>query len=155
MTSTVLDWSAKVLPYNGSGRDSTPKAMAEKNKKLDENKLAEMLTDKYARPWWKLFGPIFGFFVLLPLPSPLTTADIHLMAASTNSQKFLKHIFMDIALIVIDLTMLIPIIFEVDTAQAAPDKLILKTIFWKAAIPYDKIVALKTPSVWQFVLVRT
>jgi len=129
--------------------------MAEKNKKLDEGKIQEMLTDYYRRPRWKHFVRIFGFFVLLALPFVLIAADLQLLATQANSPKFLKHILMDVFLVIVDLTMLVPIFFEVDSVQAAPDKLTLKTIFWKGVIPYSEIVAFKTPSLWQFALVRT
>lgn len=70
----------------------------------------------------------------------------------------INPIFELVSLIVVlffDVTILLPIVFEVDSATAEPDRLILKTTLFKKSIPWSNIVELRSPVYMRIAILRT
>ena len=97
---------------------------------------------------------VFGVVLLVVLNVALIMSDVE------RFNKHLKfsfaHEFISyIALLLLDVTILLPILFEVDQAEATREHLILKTIFWKAKLTWDQIVSFKTPPMLKFSVLKT
>jgi len=108
----------------------------------------------YSRARWRHAVRIFGVMVLLLLNVSMIGA-----LATRNLHGHTMPIDKDLQLIGLvlfcDISILLPMLAEVDRAQALQDKLILNTMFWKAKIPWADIVAFKAPSYLKFSILRT
>ncbi len=107
----------------------------------------------FKRARWKTAMRWFGLMVVGFLNISLVYENLHLHAVKRMD---LPHELMSFALLTfLDCVFLLPIIFEVDTAIVTADKLILKTLLWRARIGWLEIVELKRPVWLTFAVLRT
>src|SRR5262249_15592823 len=128
--------------------------MAKKDKRPKPDKIEVLLTEEYRRARWKHLIRIFGMIVLALFPIALLGAEIQRHQAFPNAD-LRRILLMDLVLILVDLSMLVPIIFEVDTALVTNDKLVLKTILWKATLAWQDILSFKSAPPWRFAMLKT
>lgn len=107
------------------------------------------LTEVYKRPKWKNGIRIFGFVVIVLLNFSMIMSSIKLHMPLQRS------IFSYLLLLLFDLIILFPVVFEVHSIEVKPDKLVLKTLFWKVSLAWQDIVEFKCPQYMRFAILRT
>ena len=110
------------------------------------------LTFKRAR--WKHWSRYFGFFVIgmLNISLVMSTIQIHMTQPLPDiDRELLSFAFV----LFFDVTVLIPILLEVDQVVVTPDKIIFKTLFWTSKVPWSEIISFKNPLLLTFAIVRT
>ncbi len=108
----------------------------------------------FQRPRWVHGSRVFGVVIMVTLNVSLVMSNVERL---NNHFKFnIAHELLTyFALLIIDVFMLLPIIFEVDKATVQDSTLTLKTLFWTAKIPWSDIVSLKTPAMLKFAILRS
>jgi len=108
----------------------------------------------FARARWKHWSRYFGAFVIAMLNVSLvmSTIQIHMNQPFPDiDRELLSFAFV----LFFDLTVLLPIILEVDRVVVTPDTIVFKTLFWTSKVPWPEIVSFKNPLVLTFAIVRT
>jgi hypothetical protein len=108
----------------------------------------------FTRARWKHYSRYFGVVVigLLNLSLIASTIQIH----STQPTPDIDRELLSFALVLFfDVSVLIPLIFEVDQVWATPDRIIFKTLFWTSKVPWGEIKAFHNPLYLAFAIVRT
>jgi len=108
----------------------------------------------FQRPRWKHGVRIFGFIVMLALNVSMIGADVE-RAGKHIELVWFHELIMYIALLVIDATLLLPIVFEVDKAIVQDSRLTLKTLFWTTKLPWTNLVSFKSPRMLKFGILKT
>lgn len=111
-------------------------------------------SEYFQRARWKHWLHLFGFTVILLLNFSLIQETLQL-STDPRAHTFVEQLPSLLLLLLVDLTMLPPIIFEVDKLIATSDKLIVNTLLWQAKIPWDAIVAIWSPIYMAYAVVRT
>jgi hypothetical protein len=108
----------------------------------------------YSRARWRHGIRVFGVGILLLLNVSMVGS---LSTRRTNGHPIPWSSDLQLIGLVLfcDISVLLPMLVEVDKAQALEDKLVLNTMFWKAKIPYEAIVSFKSPVYLKFSIVRT
>jgi len=117
-----------------------------------ENFAEETFTFK--RAFWKVAFRWFILLLFLFLNFSLVASTIQ-QFASGRPQEFLLVLCTYVVVAFFDLTILLPLLFEVDSVWILPDKLVLRTLLWQAKVPWDKIVSIRSPMWFKFLIVRT
>ena len=107
----------------------------------------------FTRARWKHWSRYFGVFVivLLNISLVLSTIQIH----STQPTPDIDRELLSFAFVLFfDLTVLLPIIFEVDRVVVTADKVTFKTLFWTSKIPWTEIRSFRNPIYLTFAIVR-
>jgi hypothetical protein len=108
----------------------------------------------FQRARWKHGMRIFGVVLMCVLNVALVMSDIERMGK--HLQFSISHeVISYVALLILDVTILLPLLFEVDSLEVLQDKLILKTIFWKAKLDWNQIISFKTPPMLKFAILKT
>ncbi len=97
---------------------------------------------------------LFGFTIILLLNFSLIQAALQI-SADPHAHSFTEQLPSLLLLLLVDLTMLPPLVFEVDKLIATSDKLIIKTLLWQVKIPWDAIVAIWSPIYMAYAVIRT
>lgn len=122
----------------------------------DKAKESFVFEDKrlYKRHWAKT--AIRAFFAIIIIMLNVTTVMSDIERHSKNmGLSWQQEIFMFLFLVLIDVTILIPVLFEVRSVEVTPDHLTMQTLFFKRSVPWGSIVQFKQ---WRFIvyaLVRT
>lgn len=108
----------------------------------------------YQRARWKHGMRIFGIALMALLNVSLVMSDIE--RANKAAHFSLPHELVTyLALILLDTTVLLPLIFEVDKVELLNDSLVLKAIFWTAKLKWEEIQYFKTPPMLKFALLKS
>jgi hypothetical protein len=108
----------------------------------------------FSRARWKHWSRYFGAFVIAMLNVSLvmSTIQIHTSQPLPDiDRELLSFAFV----LFFDVTVLLPIILEVDRVVVTPDKVVFKTLFWTSKVPWSEIISFKNPLVLTFAIVRT
>jgi len=112
----------------------------------------ELMT--YTRPKWKHATRVFGVLILLLLNFSMVMSDIERHSKHMQLD-FGKEALTYLVLLFFDITILLPLIFEVNQVDVNSEQLILKTIFFAAKLKWADIVYFKKPLYLKFGIVRT
>ena len=106
----------------------------------------------YARPRWRHASRIFGalIVVMLNISAVMTAVTSHSQGLKFN----IKEVPIFLVVLLCDLTILLPIICEVDMAKLTDECLILKTTFYNRSIPWGDISAFKAPTFMVFSYIK-
>lgn len=108
----------------------------------------------YQRARWKHGMRIFGIVLMAVLNVSLVMSDIE--RANNASHFSLMHEFITyVALFLLDTTVLMPLLFEVDKIEVFNDMVVLKAIFWTAKLKWDDIQYFKTPPMLKFAVLKS
>lgn len=117
-----------------------------------KEKFAEA-TFTFKRSLWKVLFRWFIFALLLFLNFSLVASTVSGVLEG-RQQELMLGLVTYLVVFFFDVTILLPLIFEVDTVWLLPDKVVLKTLFWTTKIPYEEIVSLKLPMWSKFLILR-
>jgi hypothetical protein len=110
--------------------------------------------DTFQRPRWKHGTRIFGFIVMAVLNVSLVMSDVERIGKH-HELSLIQEVITYLALIVIDATLLLPIVFEVDKVIVQDSRLILKTLFWTAKPPWSDLISFSNPKMLKFGILKT
>lgn len=97
---------------------------------------------------------IFGIVLMSVLNVSLVMSDIE--RANKAAHFSLAHeLITYVALLLLDTTVLMPLIFEVDKVELFNDSILLKAIFWTARLKWEEIQYFKTPPMLKFALLKS
>lgn len=117
-----------------------------------ENFAEETFTFK--RALWKVAFRWFMLILLLILNVSLVASTVS--QYGSERQPELAMVICTYLLVgFFDLTIFLPLLFEVDSVWILPDKLVLRTLLWQAKVPFDKIVSVRSPMWLKFLIVQT
>jgi len=108
----------------------------------------------FTRARWKHYSRYFGAFVivLLNISLVMSTIQIHMTQPFPDlDRELLSFAFV----LFFDVTVLIPIILEVDRIVVTTDKIVFKTLFWTSKVPWSEIKSFKNPLVLTFAILQT
>lgn len=108
----------------------------------------------YRRHWLKTIIRVFFALIILMLNITTVLSDIERHGKHVGLS-WEQEVFMFFFLLLIDATILIPILFEVHSVEVTPEKATFQTLFFRKGVPWDNIVKFKQ---WRYVvyaLVRT
>ena len=108
----------------------------------------------YARPRWRHATRVFGAVVVLMFNFTVLAANIDRYAHGRHLH-YTKELFTYVLLGFCDLVILMPIIFEVDILKITDDNLIIKTVFFKKAIPWEAVTEFKKPRFLVYAIIKT
>ncbi len=125
---------------------------------MNQNKSASIgssgIDEVFSRPRYKHAIRIVGVVIIVFLNVALIMSHVERHARHADLP-LMKELLNYLLLIFIDSTLLIPMIFEVDSIEALNDKIIVRTMFWKAAIPWKQIQEWKCPQYFKFGWLRS
>lgn len=108
----------------------------------------------YTRARWKHWIRYFAVFIIALLTLGLLLSNISMLQEGRPLE--LRQAILSLVLVIFfDLTVLLPTILEVDRVWATPDKIILKTLFWTAKIPWSHVRQFHNPIYLTFAILRT
>jgi len=108
----------------------------------------------YQRARWKHGMRIFGIVLMLVLNVSLVMSDYE--RASKSLHFSLPHeLITYLALLLLDTTVLMPLLFEVDKIEVFNDSIVLNAIFWTAKLKWDDIQYFKTPPMLKFAVLKS
>jgi hypothetical protein len=109
---------------------------------------------EFQRARWKHGIRIFGIILMVILNVSLVMSDVE--RAQKAAHFSLPHeLITYLALFLLDTTVLMPLLFEVDKIELFQDLLILKPVFWTARLKWEDIQYFKTPPMLKFAILRT
>jgi hypothetical protein len=108
----------------------------------------------YQRARWKHGTRIFGIVLMTVLNISLVMSDIE-RANKAAHFSLIHELITYLALFLLDTTVLMPLLFEVDKIEVLNDKLILKAIFWTAKLRWEDIQYFKTPPMLKFAILKS
>jgi hypothetical protein len=124
------------------------------DKSADLRKLDRDDPQVYARPRWRHATRVFGALTVIVFNITMIGSNIDRYHKG-KTLTFERELVAYILLLLCDLMILLPILVEVDIAKVTDDKLILKTTFFKTAIPWTAITEFKLPRYLIYGIVRT
>lgn len=108
----------------------------------------------YQRARWKHGMRIFGIVLMAVLNVSLVMSDIE--RANNASHFSIPHeLITYLALFLLDTTVLMPLLFEVDKIEVFNESIVLKAIFWTAKLKWEDIQYLKTPPMLKFAVLKS
>jgi hypothetical protein len=108
----------------------------------------------YQRARWKHGMRIFGIVLMLVLNVSLVMSDVE--RANKAAHFSLPHeLITYLALFLLNTTVLMPLLFEVDKVEVLNDSILLKAIFWTAKLKWDDIQYFKTPPMLKFAVLKS
>jgi hypothetical protein len=122
--------------------------------KARDNSASGVKSEIYQRARWKHYLRFVGLLLLVCLNISLVGSSIEVFS-TRQSLDLQQQLASYLVAIFFDITVLIPILFEVDRLWFAPDRLILKTLLWEAKIPYEQIVSFSNPIYLAFGIIKT
>lgn len=108
----------------------------------------------YQRARWKHGMRIFGIVLMSVLNVSLVMSDIE-RANKAAHFSLVHELITYMALFLLDTTVLLPLLFEVDKVELFNDSVALKAIFWTARLKWDDIQYFKTPPMLKFALLKS
>ncbi|CAN5607292.1 hypothetical protein BH10CYA1_BH10CYA1_12090 [soil metagenome] len=108
----------------------------------------------YQRARWKHGMRIFGIVLMVVLNVSLVMSDVE--RANNASHFSLPHELVTyLALILLDTTVLMPLLFEVDKIEVFNESIVLNAIFWKAKLKWEDIQYFKLPPMLKFAVLKS
>jgi len=108
----------------------------------------------YQRARWKHGMRIFGIVLMSVLNVSLVMSDIE-RANKAAHFSLVHELITYVALLLLDTTVLMPLLFEVDKVELFNDSISLKAIFWTARLKWDEIQYFKTPPMLKFAVLKS
>ncbi len=108
----------------------------------------------YQRARWKHGMRIFGIVLMVVLNISLVMSDIE-RAGKAAHFSLIHELITYVALFLLNTTVLMPLLFEVDKIEVLNDMLILKAIFWTAKLKWEDIQYFKTPPMLKFAILKS
>ncbi|HEY9676597.1 MAG TPA: hypothetical protein V6C76_01245 [Drouetiella sp.] len=108
----------------------------------------------YDRARWKNGMRVFGVVLMVLLNISLVGSDVE-RAQKMAHFSLLPEVITFGCLLLMDVTVLMPLIFEVDTIELYQDSLVLRLLFWKAKLKWEDIQYFKLPPMLKFAVVRS
>jgi hypothetical protein len=109
---------------------------------------------EFQRARWKHGIRIFGIILMVILNVSLVMSDVE--RAQKAAHFSLPHeLITYLALFLLNTTVLMPLLFEIDKVELFQDLLILKAVFWTARLKWEDIQYFKTPPMLKFAILRT
>jgi hypothetical protein len=87
---------------------------------------------------------LFGFVIITCLNVSLIGSDIHLSLAH-HAINWQNEIMTASFLLFLDVTTLIPMIFQVKRLRMWDDRVVIQTLFWSSKLTWDQIIQLTHP----------
>lgn len=109
---------------------------------------------EYQRARWKHGMRIFGIVLMVVLNISLVMSDIERAQKSAHFS-LLHELITYVALLLLDTTVLLPLLFEVDKVEVFQDLLVLKAVFWTAKLKWEDIQYFKLPPMLKFAILRS
>lgn len=97
---------------------------------------------------------IFGIVLMSVLNVSLVMSDIE-RANKAAHFSLVHELITYVALLLLDTTVLMPLLFEVDKVELFNDSISLKAIFWTARLKWEEIQYFKTPPMLKFAVLKS
>ncbi len=108
----------------------------------------------YQRARWKHGMRIFGIVLMAVLNVSLVMSDIE-RANNASHFSLMHEAITYLALFLLDTTVLMPLLFEVDKIEVFNESIALKAIFWTAKLKWEEIQYFKTPPMLKFAVLKS
>ena len=108
----------------------------------------------YRRARWKHWSRYAGLFIMMLLNYSLIMSTIADQAMHNHFPLGLQIITF-ITVIFFDLTLLLPIIFEIDSLWITPDYLEFNVLFWRSKLVWNQIAYIHNPIYSNFAILRS
>ena len=107
--------------------------------------------DQFSRPRWRQVVSLFGLVILIGLNISMVMSDLQL--SRLGHLPWQRQLVSYGVLFLLDLTCLIPLLFEVDKVDLGEDELTLKMIVWRRRLKWQAIRSVR--KVGHMVILRT
>lgn len=111
-------------------------------------------SEMFRRPTFRHVMAIFGALVLLLLNFSFVMTIVE-RSARHGYFDWRQEALMFLVILLMDILILVPVLFEVNWLKVSGDKIVLRTIFWRATVNWADIVEFKQPNYTSHVLLRT